>query len=545
LGRNLGTLPPPQVPGAGSSSEQQQQPRRRPSPPLRLPSYSKPKRHASFDTPREVPLPSPSLLGHESQFSYFSSPMGHDSPEHSNRLAKKSPVEQQHPESFEAVFEERDAGWTSIASKRSTNGGQLHDLAQQMSTLSSPSAPSRSQSPAIATPSQPIHPFPRPYSLPHSQSSSAAGSSNGSTVTSLGSSHLSSKQAGGIDRSSSASLPLPSQIPFHTLPKVGSAGVSSLSQPPKHRLAGDADLSAPTAAATLGSLPETESEDRRGPSVSPTNFSTLPPTPPTTTDPSSLTSWLQSTVLPSTRPSSQPAFTAPQPPWLRAAAASPYHSTSTQRSSYPFVEPDYLDNASSYATALPKKTSPGSGLGMSRPPPEPPTILPAPPIPQEQHQYPPYPASAASPHTDSSPSTSGSSAASLASSTGMASTDTGLTSPASLSGSHAGGLQRSSSRASQPPAYAPFLSNAPPPADSWIEVETTGAEYRLNVRLPGFKRDGMYVVLFTSIHKNVVLMCTLEHSQLSVGASCMLSQTHGRTEVVISKDGYRLDMMLI
>ncbi|KAL0956612.1 hypothetical protein HGRIS_002748 [Hohenbuehelia grisea] len=42
----------------------------------------------------------------------------------------------------------------------------------------------------------------------------------------------------------------------------------------------------------------------------------------------------------------------------------------------------------------------------------------------------------------------------------------------------------------QPP-YAPFLCRAPPPADSWIEVETTVGEYRLNVRLPGFKRDGI------------------------------------------------------
>ncbi|KAK0195136.1 hypothetical protein F5146DRAFT_1024342 [Armillaria mellea] len=51
----------------------------------------------------------------------------------------------------------------------------------------------------------------------------------------------------------------------------------------------------------------------------------------------------------------------------------------------------------------------------------------------------------------------------------------------------------------QPPAHSepslaphePFLSNAPPPPDSWIEVETTPQEYRLNVCLPGFKRDGI------------------------------------------------------
>ncbi|KAJ7873789.1 hypothetical protein B0H14DRAFT_2343973, partial [Mycena olivaceomarginata] len=37
----------------------------------------------------------------------------------------------------------------------------------------------------------------------------------------------------------------------------------------------------------------------------------------------------------------------------------------------------------------------------------------------------------------------------------------------------------------------PFLNHAPPPVDSWMEVETTQGEYRLIVRLPGFKRDGI------------------------------------------------------
>jgi hypothetical protein len=44
--------------------------------------------------------------------------------------------------------------------------------------------------------------------------------------------------------------------------------------------------------------------------------------------------------------------------------------------------------------------------------------------------------------------------------------------------------------------YEPFLSDAPPPPDSWIAVETSQADYRLNVRLPGFRRDAMCVILF-------------------------------------------------
>lgn len=38
---------------------------------------------------------------------------------------------------------------------------------------------------------------------------------------------------------------------------------------------------------------------------------------------------------------------------------------------------------------------------------------------------------------------------------------------------------------------APFLSHAPPPPDTSIEVETSASAYRLNVRLPAFKRDAI------------------------------------------------------
>ncbi|RPD57549.1 hypothetical protein L226DRAFT_301513 [Lentinus tigrinus ALCF2SS1-7] len=41
--------------------------------------------------------------------------------------------------------------------------------------------------------------------------------------------------------------------------------------------------------------------------------------------------------------------------------------------------------------------------------------------------------------------------------------------------------------------YEPFLAHAPPPQDSYIAVDTTPAEYRLLVRLPGFKRDAITV----------------------------------------------------
>ncbi len=46
--------------------------------------------------------------------------------------------------------------------------------------------------------------------------------------------------------------------------------------------------------------------------------------------------------------------------------------------------------------------------------------------------------------------------------------------------------------------HEPFLSDAPPPPDSWIAVETSPGEYRLIARLPGFRRDAMSVIGFVT-----------------------------------------------
>lgn len=51
-------------------------------------------------------------------------------------------------------------------------------------------------------------------------------------------------------------------------------------------------------------------------------------------------------------------------------------------------------------------------------------------------------------------------------------------------------IMNQSSFLSQAP-YFPFLSHAPPPENSWIEVETLQHEYNLHVRLPGFTREGI------------------------------------------------------
>ena len=51
-------------------------------------------------------------------------------------------------------------------------------------------------------------------------------------------------------------------------------------------------------------------------------------------------------------------------------------------------------------------------------------------------------------------------------------------------------IMSQSSYRSQAP-YFPFLSHAPSPENSWIEVETLQHEYKLHVRLPGFTQDGI------------------------------------------------------
>ena len=61
--------------------------------------------------------------------------------------------------------------------------------------------------------------------------------------------------------------------------------------------------------------------------------------------------------------------------------------------------------------------------------------------------------------------------------------------------------------------HEPFLSDAPPPPDSWIAVETSPGEYRLIARLPGYRRDAMYVIGFVtsvfSLTQSILLPCFL------------------------------------
>lgn len=57
---------------------------------------------------------------------------------------------------------------------------------------------------------------------------------------------------------------------------------------------------------------------------------------------------------------------------------------------------------------------------------------------------------------------------------------------------------RSESTLSSRAPHEPFLSDAPPPPDSWIAVETSPVEYRIVARLPGFRRDAMCAICFVT-----------------------------------------------
>ncbi|KAJ7347041.1 hypothetical protein DFH08DRAFT_700730 [Mycena albidolilacea] len=109
------------------------------------------------------------------------------------------------------------------------------------------------------------------------------------------------------------------------------------------------------------------------------------------------------------------------------------------------------------------------------PPPEPPVILPTAPD--------------APPDTIPPNSRANSGATLTAGANRAGSTATGSSSSTGGSGASGSGSGASGTRGRAP--YEPFLNHAPPPVDSWIEVETTQGEYRLIVRLPGFKRDGI------------------------------------------------------
>lgn len=488
------------------------------------------KRHASFESPREVPLPSPSLSSispgvlSSSAAPFFSNLTSNSTPSAtttaSNNRISHSPLQprtqdvsdyfplqprpntlQSSPSSsgssgqssnasrhgsfsprrfsgFEGERGQQDRGsarsdsdWTSQTSpsppicaedgqeKNLPSATDLAPASSQSSQLNttgmgpgamtqSPQPPSKTEASVNGTrPSiTPIFPYARPYSLPdphlHSKSYSTTPSNHQESVSttpnrnqpSTGPSTGEASHITWADRSSSASLPLPMQIPFYTLLKAGDvppakqgeagtmgsprasggdstqAGPQPQPQPhfPYHHSPHLESSASSSSSSSYGSLQSPGDQPNRR--VSP------PPVPPvnkaasTGNTPGQAQSEQQRTSLPPPRRPVSP-FRAPQPRPTTANAAPPTASSSSST-----AMPRPMTNHG-VATYSPTASS-------SYPAPEPPIIL--------------------------APSSDG---------------------------------------PGQP--YDPFLSHAPPPADSWIQVETSQGEYRLNVRLPGFRRDGI------------------------------------------------------
>ena len=523
--------------------------------PQRNPSY--PKRHASFESPREIPLPSPSLsvspspgIASSSLLSnissqvtpsantssgYFPTIPSQTKPDSSSSSSSPSSNPSSRASSQNSrtsssghypVFEgeelqghDYDRGhsdlsdWTSQTSPspplvmcdikqhpnqqpapsvpssepkhrsllpfQTTNANSVSgsstvtQLEQASNTLegSHTHATTKDPGPGTRATAAPIFPFSRPYSLPdgHSQSSESYNTTRKTDRTD----NVPDSNQSGVgpptmkappaptwpDRSSSTSLPLPSQIPFHILPtmeraKAGGAGfpdpsdgvetsgyASDIGDPE------DADPSRPEFRHQhihrQNNYPYKHNKSHSSIKSSPgsnnlhsgeNDVETVPP----------------------------PAVSGSSPGQGAAASGDTLAGQCIQSQVPPSAQQcSHTQPPSQLPSQSPSQTHPQR----------------LPPAPQRQRSPSPFRAPQPRPEAASQPSNT-------ASATYSAMTMTSYPAP-------------------EPPvilgptndipnrAYEPFLSHAPPPADSWIEVETTAGEYRLTVRLPGFRRDGI------------------------------------------------------
>ncbi|KIJ68127.1 hypothetical protein HYDPIDRAFT_107782 [Hydnomerulius pinastri MD-312] len=221
-----------------------------PQPPSRQPSYSR--RHASFNSPREVPLPSPSS-NISSQLTGYPFPVTAPQASRVTPAASKNsnfdttetlPSSASHCQTLENDDHASDSDDSAlIVSRFPTPTNTLPDtpttnfVTAESSAMVQPADGPNSHRSGTPNPSPatdhhhvsslhetgtsqttPIFPFARPYSLPDSHTKTY-----GSSASHAGP----SSQAGNwIDRSSTASLPLPSQTPYNLLPRM-SAGPSA------------------------------------------------------------------------------------------------------------------------------------------------------------------------------------------------------------------------------------------------------------------------------------------------------------------------------
>ncbi|KAG0707093.1 hypothetical protein DFH29DRAFT_898409 [Suillus ampliporus] len=351
---------------------------RSPPPSSRQSSFSK--RHASFLSPREVPLPSSPLTssshltaypfpnttsntratslgskGDESTGLYHSST---GSP-HLSAPTQLQPV----PHTPPGI-----AGSDPSSNMKTSDlsGSQQPDTPDTASTIHHQCSPHNLET--QSTPVAPIFPFSRPYSLPDGC---------------LNSCGPSMQPTNWMDGSSTASLPLPLQTPYNLLPRMDGPSSSVASPRPS-------DNQSPP-----------EAPGRRP----------LPVPPQTNTG------------------SDDPQFRQPPPSHVRSSSQSGWPSAPIPSSPPPPYSRDLFPDDRMLPHSLPRPISTPS----SYPAPEAPVIL--------------------TPPTQA---------------------------------------ERYGEDADRRAPYDSFLCHAPPP-DTWIAVETSPSEYRLVVRLPGFRRDGITI----------------------------------------------------
>ncbi|KAI1795617.1 hypothetical protein LXA43DRAFT_729402 [Ganoderma leucocontextum] len=349
----------------------------------RTSSYSR--RHASFDTPREVPLP----YMHHCPSSYSASTstaqaqgsaVAHDDSEPAPRLSRLSCLAPDpRTDTSRPAFGDHTAGSSSDSAPSSLSSpptslsaaGSVPDFMDvtESSATSMHFPPScsvqhpRPQSPRVpSSSSNPLPLFSRPFSSPDASRPIH--------------SPRPMRPSGSPDRGSTASLPLPADTPYHTLPPFPGGTIQ---------------------------------EDQEMRSAAPSRPSSSRPT----------TGAYQAST--SSIPSSSS--------WQTQRSPS-FSSDLEQEEFMALVANRILDRAYS-SVARVASDGPSSISDRPLPPPAPPMVLTPPPLPSQ---------------------------------------DWGPTAP-----------------------YKPFLAHAPAPQDSYIAVDTKPTEYRLVVRLPGFRRDAITV----------------------------------------------------
>ncbi|KAF7971618.1 hypothetical protein HWV62_20722 [Athelia sp. TMB] len=288
----------------------------RPSLPSRTTSYSK--RHASFDSPREVPLPSPATLMQQYFPAFPSAPRR----EHAKSVSQ--------PQAFASVF--RDEGDGSDSASGSSGSGSVSGSASGSPapselSLRHPKVPGSPRARHAPYPPPHLHPHPhhgddllrgdikgkerererageeaqagqvfpfaRPYSLPHSTASSSASSAS----TEVGAA------VGGGGSTSTSSLPLPAQTPVRLLPPAS----------PMHT---DFPLPLPEPASSSSSSPSATtpaSAQKEPPLHLRPQTQPPPPGPPHRTRDAAVPSSFTIPPLPTRRPPSPPPTSYPNP----------------------------------------------------------------------------------------------------------------------------------------------------------------------------------------------------------------------------------------